>query len=367
MASVGRFMQAAEREVFTRTVVVTLLPKRASCGDSCLMVTPTEFRTSSDEKRTSVCTHGGVTRMAPVINVFSRAVMAFFVAAFVIGSASAATTARLPAWACDHPDALFVDGFAGATARQRLPSGGSGGPVPGSFVRTVTVPGYGTRSYYVHVPTGYAEVKPVPLLIALHGAAGSQAAAHSAAEGLRDDWRPSADAGSFLVVAPVAGGTSGGWIVPPPDPSDYDVIAAVIADVEAAYDVDQSRRIGWGFSAGGHVMHDLVFNQFSDEVNVDSFAAVAIHAGAMQALACQSTWQCEALVAAMPRRLPMAFVVGDGDPMQPYVQTDHARLLSHGWSNGVDAFWSMFGGGHTYAPAHLEQVWAWLCPFQVLP
>lgn len=293
--------------------------------------------------------------------------MVFLMTVFAVAAAGAATTVRLPAWACEHPDALFVDGFAGAVARQRLPSGGSGGPAPGSFVRTVEVPGYGTRTYHVHVPAGYDQMKPVPLLLALHGAAGSSAAAHSAAQGLRDDWRPTADSGGFLVAAPVAGGASGGWIAPPPGPSDYDVFAAVITDLEAAYDVDRSRRIGWGFSAGGHVMHDLVLNQFSTEVTIDSFAAVAVHAGAMQALACTSPSQCNAQVAAMPRRLPMAFVVGEGDPLWPYVQADHARLLANGWSDGVDAFWLAFTGGHTYAPAHLAQVWQRLCPFQVLP
>lgn len=296
-----------------------------------------------------------------------RNVLVFLVGLLVIGAASAATTVRLPSWVCEHPDALFIDGFSGAATRLRLPSSGDGGPSPGSFVRTVAVPGYGTRSYYLHVPAGYAQVKPVPMLLALHGAAGSSAAAHMAAEALRDDWRLAADAGGFLVAAPVAGGTSGGWIVPPPGPSDYDVFAALIADVEAAYDIDRSRRIGWGFSAGGHIMHDLVLNRFSSEVNIDGLAAVAVHAGAMQGLACTSPSQCGELVAAMPRRLPIAFLVGDGDPMWPYTQADHARLLANGWSNGVDAFWSPFVGGHAYTQAHLVAAWQLLCPFQVLP
>ncbi len=311
---------------------------------------------SSAERQASHATH-------PI----ARAILFLVVAALVVDAAGAAETVRLPSWVCEHPDALFIDGFAGVAARIRLPSGGDGGPSPGSFVRTLAVPGYGTRSYYVHVPAGYAQVKPVPLLLALHGAAGSSAAARMAAEALRDDWRPAADAGGFLVAAPVAGGASGGWIAPPPGPSDYDLFEALIADLEAAYEVDRSRRIGWGFSAGAHVMHDLVLNRFSDEVNIDSLAAVAIHAGAMQALACTSPSQCHELVAAMPRRLPMAFLVGDADPMRPYVQADHARLLANGWSNGVDAFWHPFVGGHTYTQGHLAEAWQRLCPFQVLP
>lgn len=282
---------------------------------------------------------------------------------------SAATTVRLPGWVCAHPDALLVDGFQGASAVVRRPSAGSGGAAPGVQSRSVTVPGYGTHTYHLYVPTRHASIRPMPVVMVLHGAAGSPADAQLAAQWLRDDWSAAAEAGGFVIVAPAAMGASGGWIVPPPAPSDYDILEAVFADLEGAYDIDRSRRIGWGFSAGAHVMHDLAFNRFSEYINLDTLAAYAIGAGAMEALACSGPTSCSTMIAtaAATRRIPVSLHIGTSDLLLSYATADRQRLLDDGWVDGQTVFYTSFVGGHEYHSGHLAQVWADLCPFQVQP
>lgn len=277
----------------------------------------------------------------------------------------AATTVRLPPWVCAHSDALFVDGFSGGAAVVRDGSGGSGGAA-GTQSRTVSVPGWGNHAYVLYVPTRQASLRPMPVLLALHGAAGSPGDAQLAAQWLRDAWAPLAEAHGFVVVAPAATGALGGWIVPPPYPSDYDIMEAALADVENAYDIDRSRRIGWGFSAGAHVMYDLAFNAYSPQINIGTLAAVAIAAGTMEALACYPH-QCPGMLAAASRRIPVSIHIGNSDPLHPYALNDRDRLQQHGWVQGQTLFFTQFTGGHEFHPGHLAQVWTDLCPFQVRP
>jgi poly(3-hydroxybutyrate) depolymerase len=277
----------------------------------------------------------------------------------------AATTATLPPWVCAHPDAIFVDGFQTAATVIRLPSNGSGGAT-GSVSRSVSVPGYGTHTIHLRVPASYSPTQPMPLVLALHGQAGP-GAANNAALSVRNTWSSIADANGFIVVAPVGTGASGGWIAPPPNPSDYSIMAAAIADVEAAYNIDQSRRIGWGFSAGGHVMHDIMLNDFGAPVSIDTFAAYSVSAGVLEGFACSNPTTCDALVATAARRIPLDIHVGNGDPLAPYALSDRDIFLANGWIANNDLWLNLFVGGHNFTAPQLGEVWAHLCKFQVLP
>ena len=283
-------------------------------------------------------------------------------------AAQAATTGRLPASVCQAPFALFADGFEGAAAVYREPSNGVGGAFPGAVARVVNVPGVGNKTYYLHVPAGYAPERPLPLLLALHGAAGSQALANAAAQQLRSEWGAVGEEGGFIAVAPVASGASGGWIAPPPSPSDYDVFEAVLDDVATHYNVDRSRWHAWGFSAGGHVLHDLVLGPYSPALDIDDFAGYAVAAGTLPALACSGldSSACDALLA-QARKIPLALYVGTSDPRRNQVLADRNRFLAFGWELDSSLRHVEFPGGHTYAPAHLAAVWDFLCPFQRLP
>ena len=293
-----------------------------------------------------------------------RIVLALF--AVSACAAQAATTVRLPNWVCARPDALFIDGFQTAVAVTRLPSNGVGGAL-GNSTRAISIAGLGTQNVYVHVPPSYSPTQPMPLVLALHGQAGSAAAADTQAQAVRAAWTTVADAQGFIVIAPVGTGSSGSWSVPPPGPSDYDAFAAAIADAESAWNIDRSRRIGWGFSAGGHVMHDIVLNDFSSAITIDTFAAYAVSAGTLAGLACSSASSCDALLASASRRIPVDFHVGNGDAFAAQVLDDSDRFLANGWTNGSDLWLTLFVGNHTYSSTHAAQIWTNLCPFQVLP
>jgi hypothetical protein len=282
--------------------------------------------------------------------------------------AGATSTVQLPDWVCAHPDAIFIDGFQPAAGITRLPSNGSGGAI-GNVTRVVNVPGYGSHTIHLRVPPSYSANHPLPLVLALHGQAGNPSAANTAAQAVRNAWAPIADAQGFIVIAPVATGGSGGWIAPPPNPSDYSIFAAAIADAEAAYNIDTSRRIGWGFSAGGHVMHDIMYNDFGAPVSIDTFAAYSVSAGALQGLACQglNASQCNALIAAASRHIPLDIHVGSSDPLLPNATSDRNFFQNNGWVLSSNLWFTTFSGGHSYATTQLGEIWSHLCPFQALP
>ncbi len=114
-------------------------------------------------------------------------------------------------------------------------------------------------------------------------------------------------------------------------------------------------------------MHDLVLIHFSSQVTIDTFAAYAVSAGVLEAFACSSASECNAIVAAASRRIPLDIHVGSSDSLLSYATNDHARFLANGWVDGTNLWFTTFSGGHTYASAQLAQIWTNLCPFQVLP
>jgi poly(3-hydroxybutyrate) depolymerase len=210
------------------------------------------------------------------------------------------------------------------------------------------------------------------MLVALAGAAGSPQAARAAAMTLRDQWGALADAGaSALVVVPVAGGSQGGWIVPDFDgggPSDYDVVAAAMADVEAAYNVERTRETAWGFSAGGDILHDLAINGWSG-IDADRLAGYAV-IGAALSLCPDYDFAPTCDPAQAARRIPLDIHLGTDDPVaaDPYDgDGDAARFLAAGWIDGVTLFQTRYAGGHAYTPTELAQAWSNLCPRAVVP
>ncbi|MEZ5464604.1 MAG: hypothetical protein R3F22_05125 [Lysobacteraceae bacterium] len=292
--------------------------------------------------------------------------------ALLAGSIPAAETTPLPDSACTPAATLFLDGL---ESIPRLPvddSAGIGG-ASGTFTASTHVAGIGsgTQTWYGYAPPIVVD-RPLPLVLLLHGAAGSPAAADAAAMQLRDQWQPLAAAKGFVLAAPVAGGNSGGWLAPsgPGDhPSDYDVISAALADAESLYRVNRARRYGWGFSAGGHVMHDLALNGFAPAFSEPNIAAYAVSAGLLPALACSgmNSSQCNALLSASGRSLPALIRIGTSDPYKPYAAADRDRFLANGWTLGIDLGYSEFPGGHVVDAAEPEASWTFLCRFATIP
>lgn len=293
-------------------------------------------------------------------------------------SALAAQVQRLPRARCTT-STLFASGFEEGETFVGDASAGSGGS-GGDSSRIIAVPGfasdpiYGNKTYYLHVPASYNSTVATPLVMVLHGAAGSPAGALSQAQLMRTFWQAASNANGFIVVAPTASGGSGGWIAPasPLDvPSDYDVMLAVVADVEARYNIERQRRYLWGFSAGGHVTLDILLNHFSATLDGDFFAGFGVNAGVTAQLACSglSGAACNALFANLLPKTPVDVHHGSSDGTVPiaFAQADRTRFVSNGWSEGETYFWQPFSGGHTVLATHPAETWNHLCEFAMLP
>jgi hypothetical protein len=123
-----------------------------------------------------------------------RALVCFLVCLPMLAATAivdAASTVRLPPSACAPADAIFSDGFESVSIPHN-PSNGSGGAFPGNVTRIVSVPGVGSRSYYLYLPPAYTPTRAWPLLLALHGAGGA-GTAPAAAQQVRSDWSYWAD------------------------------------------------------------------------------------------------------------------------------------------------------------------------------
>lgn len=289
-------------------------------------------------------------------------------------AAYAAQTALLPGWVCTRLDGVFAGGFeSGESAVPHAPSLGSGGAYPGAVSRSVTVAGLGTQPYYLYLPSDYTPRHAWPLLLALHGA-GGPGTADSAARTVRSDWGSIASGLGVIVAAPVGTDTqSGGWVAPltlGDTPTDYDIIAKAVADAEAAYNVETSRVYGWGYSAGGHVMHSLALNGYNASVNAGTIAAYTVSAGVLKGEACRGldATQCtnQVLVPAA-RKVPVDIHIGNTDPLLSYAQSDQAGFAASGWTAGGTLFYTEFSGGHVYSMTDLQQGWSNICGFAVVP
>lgn len=259
-------------------------------------------------------------------------------------SAPAVENIDVPRYRCES-SVVFGAGF----EREWQPqgSGGTGG-TPGSTMRTVNVTGVGSRSYFLHAAGGS---EPRPLLIAMHGAAGAGQATNAAA-GTRDGWIAEASQAGFVVIAPIASGSQGGWV----PGVDFAVIDAQLADAMTAYPIDSTRIHLWGFSAGGHVAHGMALLR-----DPERYAAYAVHAGVLEAYAgANAPMQAT-------RTVPLAIHVGTSDSLYPFAEADRDRFLSAGWTLGSTLRFEPFVGGHTYDGAELAKVWRFLCRRAAVP
>lgn len=290
----------------------------------------------------------------------ARLLLACLLVANAFHGSSAATTVRLPAALCPASDAIFWNGFEDIVIPSQ-PSNGSGGTYPGDVTRTVAVPGVGNRNYYLHLPPAYTPTQAWPLVLALHGAGGA-GTAPAAAQQARTDWSGIADSAGFIIIASEATGGSGGWI---PD-TDIPAMLAEIDDTAAAYNVERSRIVAWGFSAGGHVAHGLALTHTS------LFASYGVSAGVLRAFACSvpgdpSSPACATFLPAVSPKIPVDIHVGTSDSLYPESLADVTRFTSAGWEQERTLFFRPVAGGHAYTPAHLSQIWNNLCPFAVGP
>lgn len=324
--------------------------------------------------------HAAVGKIARMFtSIFLPRAVTAAVVLLTTASVGAVQSVLLPAWVCAHPDAIFVGGFEiGENPIPYDPSNGAGPVTLNSSTHVLHIAGLGsgTQTYYLYVPGNYTASRSWPLLLALDGVAPYATAGNYAAD-VRDTWASVAEAGQFIVAAPVGNevvlvGNEYGisWLVPPTSgPSDYDLFAAVRADLENTYNIERTRIHGWGFSAGGHVMHDLGINHYSSAFNASTMAAYAVIGADLAGLACQGMTdsQCNATLAGVSRKIPVDIHIGYADQNYSHAAEDYARFSAHGWSNGQTLFFTAFNGGHTYTMAAVQEAWANLCPNAVTP
>lgn len=273
-----------------------------------------------------------------------------FVALLVLatGSAAAASTVLLPPGRC-APDRLHGDGF---DAPLSDPSGGSGGATL-EVTRSIEVPGFGERSFYLYVPPSYDPALATPLVLLLHGQAGSQPGATDfAAAMVRDHWTAAAVEHRFIVLAPAAHTAQGSWSIP----ESYGLIDAGLADTLARYNIDRRRLYAWGFSAGANLLHALALARSTQ------FAAYAVNAGSLARGA-----GVGAPVAAS-RKLPVQLLVGQNDSVYfPETQADRDQFLNAGWQLDQNLYYAAHSGGHNYGIGEFPAIWSRWCRFSVQP
>lgn len=143
----------------------------------------------------------------------------------------------------------------------------SGTPLPaGNTNRTIQI-GSTSRTYILHVPSGYTGTKPVPLVLDFHalGGSGSQEQSSSGYQAI-------ADKQGFIILFP--NGIDNAWNIGPcctnsPDVDDLGFAKGMVAAMVAEACIDTKRVYATGFSMGGGMCQYLACNA------ADMFAAVA--------------------------------------------------------------------------------------------
>lgn len=169
----------------------------------------------------------------------------------------------------------------------------------GTLVRTLQVDNT-QRSYWLHVPSGYAKTKPVPLVLVFHGGEGQpqQIERHTGFSDL-------ADRDGFIVAYPE--GVNKHWNdgrENAPRVNDVEFAAALIEDIARVFNVDRKRIYATGISNGG---------MFSQRLACEL-------SGTITAIASVAASMPDALhVRCKPSRpISVLMINGTNDPLIPY-------------------------------------------------
>ena len=257
-----------------------------------------------------------------------------YIARVVTVMASLLTSA---AHACDF---VFDNGMETPEYPSISPSGGCSGAYPGRFTMPLNgLPG----DIIVQIPHDYRPQQSIPLLFVLHGAAGPGQASNQA-HAMMDLWQEVVEHQSLIAVALIGTSPNGSWFV-----SDTELmLQAAAQQIADTYNVDLARVYGWGFSAGGHVMHSLALD------DIISFAGYGVSAGALAAAA-----GLDAPMNALTRT-PAFLSVGQFDSLYGPVTSDFQIFVDAGWIDGLDLDLYVFPGGHAVGFDAPERTWAFL-------
>ncbi len=274
---------------------------------------------------------------------------------FCANYANALTQVRTPAWRCDS-DRTLTSGFEDSESVPERPSFGGGGDFePGAHSVNSAM---GLVSYYLSAPSDY-NGEALPLIIALHGAGGPGTQAFAAGN-IRNAFAQIYGVNTrFLIAAPESSGSQGGWI-----PAQDEIkIRAVIAEMKANYNVDLNRVYGWGYSAGGQIMHGLALS--------DPNFVAAYTGHATRLLSAASSYGTPETFTS---RVPVLLTHSTNDSTVPYstALADRLRFLNAGWIEQTpaqqgDFELTPFNIGHFYNTATVQKSWDWMCVHALLP
>ncbi|WP_133566457.1 alpha/beta hydrolase family esterase [Marinicella litoralis] len=235
-------------------------------------------------------------------------------------------------------DMIFIDGLENAS----LPSNGSGGVFPGNTQRMV----FGGYVYYIYIPSSYDPNVAMPVMYLWHGAAGA-GNADNQAQAVRSLWDGAAESNGFIIVSQVGTSPNGSWSLP----NDKILLTAIMQDMEASYRIETTRIYLWGFSAGGHVMHDTAL----DDAN--RYAAYAVSAGVLAGFAAGQGH----VPANADRTIPVFVSVGNSDQLLSYAEDDRMAFLQAGWVENKNYWLDVFVGAHQVPSSVPAEIWEKIC------
>ncbi len=214
----------------------------------------------------------------------------------------------------------------------------------GTFTKTIVSGGL-TRTYHIHIPTGYDPKKLYPLVFLFHGgnSSGSMigATTPSNSSGLRMltdvGFVQKADAEKFIVVAPegVDGNWNDGRGVTEPELQGIDDVAFVktlVTTFQTAYAIDSKRIYATGISNGSMMSQRLACEQSS------IFASIGAVSGAMPK---PISANCTASVSVVG-------IQGTNDPFSPIPDSDGTPAMTA----------KLRVGDQTMSVADMQSFWA---------
>lgn len=149
------------------------------------------------------------------------------------------------------------------------------------------------RGYYLFVPEGVDKEHPAPLLVTLHGSGRNGSI-------LVEKWRGLAGRSRIVVAGPDSIDASR-WSAPDDGPQ---LLHDLVEEIKKKYAIDGRRVYLFGHSAGA------CFALQMGLLESEYFAAVALHAGALQR-------EDYSLTSYASRKMPFAMFVGTRDPLFP--------------------------------------------------
>jgi polyhydroxybutyrate depolymerase len=172
---------------------------------------------------------------------------------------------------------------------------------PGTYTESIQTPAAdgGTRTYVIHIPTGYSPGKTYPLVLLFHGGYGN-------GQGVLEEtnFAAEADQEGVIVVAPNGvdhhwNNGNGVWNA---NVNDVDFVSKLIANLESTYPIDPDRIYAAGISDGAGMSEYLAIQM------PQTFAAIGFVAGDL-------TVDLANRYPASP--VPVVAIKGLADPIQP--------------------------------------------------